>query len=397
MASIRLDDISRTFTDRPKGGLSNPRGMAWFGHLFSGGLAAATAGLKTEQPVRALDGVNLWVGQGETVSVVGPSGCGKTTLLRVVAGLEGPDSGRVYFDDEDVTGLPPAARRIGIVFQNYALYPHMTGKENVSFYLRMHHRQAEIEERVRVTAEMLGVGFEQLLAKKPPKLSPGQQQRVAIGRCITRDPSAFLFDEPLSNVDAKVRVQTRVVIKRLLSRFRITSLYVTHDQTEALALGDRIAVMRDGRIEQIGSYNQLYERPENLFVAGFLGIEPMSFFNGRLDGNQLQLQSGVSVELPGHVASVARQGAQLALGVRGKDVTLVKPTDGHGLRGTVDVVEVLPSERYQLVHLTVAGSNCQAQAPREQILRPGFVVGASINFQHVYLFEQASGARLWPR
>ena len=396
MVSVRLEDINKTYTQAQRPSAGGPRGMAWLGHLLSGGLAA-TAGAVLHEPVQALVEVNLWVAPGETLSVVGPSGCGKTTLLRVIAGLEKPDTGRVYYDDREVTSLPPSERGIGIVFQNYALYPNMSGKGNVSFYLQMHHREAEIEERVRVTAELLGVGFEALLAKRPPKLSPGQQQRVAIGRCITRDPTVFLFDEPLSNVDAKVRSQTRVVIKRLLKRFGITSLYVTHDQTEAVALGDRLAVMREGRVEQVGTYVQLTERPENLFVAGFLGLEPMSFFIGRKEGARLLLPGGSIVAMPEHYGALARDGERLALGVRAKDVWLREPAGEGGLRGLVEVVEVLPSERHQLVHLNVAGTPCAAQAARELVLRPGQVVGVELNFLHVCLFHEASGTRLWPK
>lgn len=397
MVSVRLEEINKAYSHVPRPVGVGLGGTAWLGHLLSGGLAAATGGVRSGQPVRALSDVNLWVAPGETLSVVGPSGCGKTTLLRVIAGLEQPDSGRVYYDEKEVTTLPPAERGIGIVFQNYALYPNMNGKGNVSFYLQMHHRESEIEERLRVTAELLGVGFDTLLGKRPPKLSPGQQQRVAIGRCITRDPTVFLFDEPLSNVDAKVRVQTRVVIKRLLSRFGITSLYVTHDQTEAVALGDRLAVMREGRVEQVGTYAQLTERPENLFVAGFLGLEPMSFFAGYKEGARLVLLGGEAVPMPEHFAALARDGERLVLGVRAKDVAVGEALGEGGLRGLVEVVEVMPSERFHLAHLQVGGTPCQAQVPRELALRPGQVVGVALNLQHIYLFHEASGLRLWPK
>ncbi|MHB1134410.1 MAG: ABC transporter ATP-binding protein [Chloroflexota bacterium] len=394
MVSVRLEAITKNYGGaRSAGGLG---GVAWFGHLLGGAGKSRVAA--PEEPVKALDDLYLSIVPGETLSVVGPSGCGKTTLLRVIAGLEPPDSGRIYFDQTDVSDLSPGERGIGLVFQSYALYPNMTGKENVSFFLKVHRRQAEVEERVRLTAEMLGVGFEQLLSKKPPKLSPGQQQRVAIGRCITRDPTVFLFDEPLSNVDAKVRVQTRVVIKRLLSRFGITSLYVTHDQTEAVALGDRLAVMRAGKIEQIGTYAQLFERPDNLFVAGFLGLEPMSFFPGTKHGERLLLgREDATIPLPVHLANLAPDGATLVLGVRAKDVLLSSASAEDELRGIVEVVEVLPAERYQLVHLRVAGVPCQAHFPREQTLKHGFVTRVDFNPQHLYLFDEPTGARLWPR
>jgi ABC-type sugar transport system ATPase subunit len=346
--------------------------------------------------VQALAGVNLFVPAGQTLSVLGPSGCGKTTLLRVVAGLEWPDRGRVLFGDHDVTELPAAERGVGMVFQNYALYPQMEARDNLAFYFRVHHREAEIEERVRLTSQLLGVGFAELLDKKPPVLSKGQQQRVAIGRCIVRDPTLFLFDEPLSNVDARVREQTRVVIKRLLHHFGITSLYVTHDQTEAIALGDRLAIMREGRIVQVGTADDLLTRPADLFVAGFLGVSPMSFLPGRRELDGLRLPRGDLVPLPGHVLSLAAEGAELTLGVRAKDVRLFEPVGGEGLTGIVEVVEALPSERYKLAHLKVAGHDCQAHAGREMPLKPGYVVRVEFDPAGLYLFA-ADGRRIWPR
>ena len=221
---------------------------------------------------RALDGVDLEVRDGETLAIIGPSGCGKSTLLRVVAGLEPVNSGRVLYDGQDVSAVPPGERGIGMVFQNYALYPHMESRGNLGFFFRLRRRrEEEIDERVRLTAEIMGLGFDELLERKPGTLSGGQQQRVAIGRCIARDPRLFLLDEPLSSLDARLRARTRVELKRLLTRFRITTIYVTHDQTEALALATRIAVMRRGRIEQAGVWDELYQRPANAFVAGFVG------------------------------------------------------------------------------------------------------------------------------
>ena len=229
--------------------------------------------------VVALDSVDLNVADGETVAVVGPSGCGKTTLLRTVGGLVTTESGRIFFGEVEVTELSPRDRRVGIVFQNYALYPHMEGKRNLSFFFKMHQREEEVPERVQATCAIMGEGFERLLGRKPKQLSGGEKQRVAIARCIISDPNVFLFDEPLSNLDAKLRAQTRVQIKRLLRRFGITALYVTHDQTEAVALGDRIAVMQSGRIVQIGTYNEIYERPLSRFVAGFFGHPPMNLLD----------------------------------------------------------------------------------------------------------------------
>ncbi|MHB1005260.1 MAG: ABC transporter ATP-binding protein [Chloroflexota bacterium] len=337
--------------------------------------------------VQALRGVDLFVPPGQTLSVLGPSGCGKTTLLRIVAGLEQPDAGKVFYDDVDVTAWPPAERGIGMVFQDYALYPDMEGKGNLAFYFRMHHREEEIEERVRVTSAMMGVGFAELLDKKPPVLSRGQQQRVAIGRCIVRDPFVFLFDEPMSNVDARVREQTRGVVKRLLHRFSVTSLYVTHDQTEAIALGDLLAIMREGRIEQTGTFADIYYHPVNRFVAGFLGMPPMSFFDGVRAGEGMRLPTGQHVPLPVPLASLVPEGAPLTLGVRAEHVSLAIPVNGAGLLGVVEVVEVLPSEKYKLAHMRVGGVQCQAQVPRDLALKPGYVMRLEFDPSGLFLFD----------
>ena len=230
--------------------------------------------------VKALDDVDLTVADGQTMAVLGPSGCGKSTLLRVIAGLEADYHGELFYDDQEMLDVPPKDRFIGMVFQNYALYPHFEGHGNLSFFFKMHKApDAEAEERIRITSEIMGIGFRALLQRKPGTLSGGQQQRVAIARAIVRRPRVFLFDEPLSNLDAKLRSQTRIEIRRLLRRFSITALYVTHDQTEAMALGDQVAVMRAGRIEQVGPFNEVRMRPDNTFVAGFLGVPPMNLLN----------------------------------------------------------------------------------------------------------------------
>jgi multiple sugar transport system ATP-binding protein len=314
----------------------------------------------------------------------------------MIAGLEEASAGEILMDGTRINNVPPKDRDMSMVFQNYALYPHMTVAENIGFGLKMRKiPKLQAAKLVTEAAEMLGIS--NLLKRRPHALSGGERQRVALGRAIVRRPKVFLFDEPLSNVDALVRVQTRVVIKRLLSRFGITSLYVTHDQTEAVALGDRLAVMREGRVEQVGTYAQLTERPENLFVAGFLGLEPMSFFTGSKEGVQLRLPGGEAIRLPEHFADLAPDGERLTLGVRARDVWLGEAGAESSLRGLVEVVEVLPSERHNLVHLQVAGTPCDAQAARELSLAPGAVVGVTLNFQHIYLFYEASGLRLWPK
>ena len=271
---------------------------------------------------RALDGVDLEVRDGETLAIIGPSGCGKSTLLRVVAGLEPVDSGRVLYDGQDVSAVPPGERGIGMVFQNYALYPHMESRGNLGFFFRLRRRrEEEIDERVRLTAEIMGLGFDELLERKPGTLSGGQQQRVAIGRCIARDPRLFLLDEPLSSLDARLRARTRVELKRLLTRFRITTIYVTHDQTEALALATRIAVMRRGRIEQAGVWDELYQRPANAFVAGFVGTPgtpPANLLPGTVSAGRARLAAGeLSLPRPARAAGGGEGAAGGAPGASG--------------------------------------------------------------------------------
>jgi multiple sugar transport system ATP-binding protein len=300
---------------------------------------------KSFGPVKVLHGIDLDVADGELVVFVGPSGCGKSTLLRIVAGLERASAGRIEIDGEAVDDMPAADRRLAMVFQSYALYPHMTVYQNLSFGLenaRM--KRAEIDMRVQRAARMLQI--EGLLQRKPRQLSGGQRQRVAIGRAITRDPRIFLFDEPLSNLDAELRVQMRVELARLHAELRATMIYVTHDQVEAMTMADKIVVLRDGRLEQAGRPLDLYNRPANRFVAGFIGSPRMNFLTGRVasrDGGALQ----VAVEgLP--AASLAidpaarglEPGAAVTLGVRPEHLDL-DPAGAQGWPLAVDVVEHL--------------------------------------------------------
>ncbi len=268
---------------------------------------------KTFGPIEVVKGVDLEIESGEFVVFVGPSGCGKSTLLRIVSGLEEISGGRIAIDGRDVTDLPPGDRRVAMVFQSYALYPHMTVHENMAFALRMGGTpRAEVEKRVAEAARILQI--EALLERKPKQLSGGQRQRVAIGRAIVRKPKVFLFDEPLSNLDAALRAQMRVEIARLHAEIGATMIYVTHDQVEAMTLADRIVVLNQGRVEQIGSPLDLYERPANRFVAEFLGQPRMNFVDvsaasaaGRL---ALSLPRGGTIELPGVAPGSARREAR---------------------------------------------------------------------------------------
>jgi multiple sugar transport system ATP-binding protein len=300
--------------------------------------------------VHAVKDVNLHVRDKEFVVLVGPSGCGKSTTLRMVAGLEEITSGEISIGDRVVNDLPPKDRDIAMVFQNYALYPHMSVYDNMAFGLKMRKfPKAEIEQRVREAAEILGI--QELLKRKPRQLSGGQRQRVAVGRAIVRHPQVFLFDEPLSNLDAKLRVQMRVELKRLHDRLETTAIYVTHDQVEAMTLGDRVVVMKDGWIQQVGEPLELYGKPANKFVAGFIGSPAMNFAEVTItegNGALWAENPGLRVKVPAPRAERLRpyQGRRVTLGTRPEDLhpaTGADPADAT-FESTVEVVEPLGSE-----------------------------------------------------
>lgn len=270
----------------------------------------------------ALDGVNLLVRDGETVAILGPSGCGKSTLLRVVAGLLSYE-GHVFYGDRLMDDATPGERNIGMVFQNYALYPQFDGYGNLRFnFLARRRPTEEAMERIRITSEIMGIGFDQLLMHKPGTLSGGEQQRVAVGRALVRKPDLFLFDEPLSNLDAKLRVRTRGEIKKLLQRFGHTGIYVTHDQMEATGIGDRLVIMRAGRVEQAGTYTTLYEQPTNTFVAGFLGSPAMTLLPGYLNERGAWQCGDLKIPVPAFVSARTAAGPSLILGIRPEHVRL---------------------------------------------------------------------------
>ncbi|GAA2755606.1 ABC transporter ATP-binding protein [Actinopolymorpha rutila] len=307
----------------------------------------------------ALDGVSLSLAEGETVSVVGSSGCGKSTLLKVVAGLEYPESGRVLYNGQDVTYVRPQERGVGMVFQDYALYPSMKGKGNLAYYFEVHDRtEEEAEQRTRETAERMGIGFEQLLGRVPDTLSGGEQQRVAIGRCIVREPQLFLMDEPISNLDAKLRERTRVEIRKLLRKFAITTLYVTHDQQEAIFMGDRIAVMRGGRIEQVGTFDELYSTPANLFVATFVGAPPMAVIPATIEAGRVAVPEG-TWQLPDDLAGSLPTGP-VRVGVR-PEGWLLDTADGAPLR--VRHRERIPTERASFLYGHLGEASVAVTAP----------------------------------
>jgi multiple sugar transport system ATP-binding protein len=314
--------------------------------------------------VTAVRDLNLEVAESEFMVLVGPSGCGKTTALRMIAGLEEITSGEIRIGNTVVNELAPRDRDIAMVFQNYALYPHKNVFENLAFGLRMRKvPKAEQKQRVEEIARILGLG--EMLHRRPAQLSGGQRQRVAMGRAIVREPKAFLMDEPLSNLDAKLRVQMRAEIARIQQALKVTTVYVTHDQVEAMTMGDRVAVMRDGVLQQVDTPQRLYDAPVNLFVASFVGSPPMNLFeaevargNGglvcRVGDTELDLPSDVVAERPS-LAEYA--GRRVAVGVRPEDVREAAGWDGARLRGRILLVESLGSE--QLVHIEIAAKSLE--------------------------------------
>src|SRR5215216_1084894 len=391
MAKIQLRDVSLTYSAPPRDPVIRLYEVKK--ERLEEDLPAQAA-----EAVRALDHVNLTIPNGRIFVVVGPSGCGKSTLLRVVAGLANDYSGQVLYDGEDVQKIPPKDRYIGMVFQNYALYPNFNNEGNLSFFFKMHKiSDEETRERIRYTSELMGIGFNELLPRRPGTLSGGQRQRIAIARAIVRAPRLFLFDEPLSNLDAKLRVQTRTEIKRLLHRFSITSLYVTHDQVEAIALADQIVVMHQGKIEQVGTYQNLMENPVNLFVAGFLGLPPMNLFSGGyISGNKLVLDDYL-IPLAAPVFPLVQNGQQVTLGVRQEAVSIsTESTSTNGIRlpAGIESSESDFVHRTQTVHLQTGHWNYSALCSLDMELRTGQRVSAQLDPQHFYFFDTNSGLRL---
>ena len=334
-----------------------------------------------------IKGVNVGIEDGEFVILVGPSGCGKSTLLRMLAGLEHISGGEIRIGSRVVNDVPPKDRDIAMVFQNYALYPHMSVAENMGFSLTLKNAsRGDIEARVKPAAEILGLSH--LLDRFPRQLSGGQRQRVAMGRAIVRDPQVFLFDEPLSNLDAKLRVSMRTEIKNLHQRLTTTTVYVTHDQIEAMTMADKIVVMQDGRIEQVGAPLDLYDRPANLFVAGFIGSPAMNMLAGRLDPADpatFVTHDGVRLAL-GH-GHRGKPGTELVLGIRPEAITLGGATE-------IEVVVIEPTgfESQVLGRLGRTDVTCVF---RERLqARPGDRIPVSVDPGALHLFDAASGVRL---
>ena len=330
-----------------------------------------------------IKGVSIDILDGEFVVLVGPSGCGKSTLLRMIAGLEGIDSGEIRIGGRRVNGLLPKERDIAMVFQNYALYPHLTVAENLAFSLKLRHaRQPEIEQSVARAAKILGL--EPLLARKPKELSGGQRQRVAMGRAIVRDPQVFLFDEPLSNLDAKLRVAMRAEIRELHQRLKATTIYVTHDQIEAMTMADKIVAMHDGIVEQVGTPLELFDRPRNVFVAAFIGSPSMNLLPVKVISQGVD-NAGNHWAVPGVPGT---SGQALTLGVRPEHLRL----DPSGVEARVLVVESTGSETHLVVDAAGTKLTCVL---RERIaVHPGDTVRLGTDIAHLHLFRADTGERI---
>jgi multiple sugar transport system ATP-binding protein len=356
VARIDLIDVSKTLEDRTR----------------------ARAGVVATFSIRNL---TLRIPDGQTTVILGPSGCGKTTLLKIIAGLMAPDSGEVLSDGVDVTEIPPRERRIGMVFQNYALYPHFTARRNVLSYFLFRKKTPELaameKAKYQRTSELMGVELEYLLDRKPTTLSGGEQQRVALGRCITRDAACFLVDEPFANLDQALREKYRVNLKLLLRQFNITTVYVTHDHNEALILADRLAIMNRGRIEQVGTFQEIYDQPNNVFVAGFLNLHvdtpPLSLVDAR--------------RLP-----EAEGSGNVSLGVRPEDVEVAREARDGRVGGTVAHELTLPMKNVTFLRVELGGEEVHARIPGTERFARGDQVWLS--FKRYHIFDTESGARL---
>ena len=341
--------------------------------------------------VEILHGVSVDIDDGEFVTLVGPSGCGKSTLLRMIAGLEKISGGTIAIGGRVVNTIAPKERDVAMVFQNYALYPHMTVAENMAFSLMLKNvAKAESTAAVARAAEILGLT--PLLERYPRQLSGGQRQRVAMGRAIVRNPQVFLFDEPLSNLDAKLRVQMRAEIKELHQRLKTTTVYVTHDQIEAMTMADKIVVMHDGVVEEIGAPLELYDRPDNLFVASFIGSPAMNFLRGEIaaDGAPVFQGNGVSLQLSG--AAGIDRGDRAVLGIRPEHLRLSE----DGFPVTITVVEPTGSE-VQLIGRTPGGEDVVANFRERHSFNPGETIRLSADPRLIHLFHGETGRRVEPR
>ena len=353
---------------------------------------------KSYGALEVVHGLNVEMEDGYFIVLVGPSGCGKSTLLRMIAGLEEISAGSIEIGGRVVNDLPPRSRNISMVFQSYALYPHMTVRENMGFSLKIAKQpQTEIDQRVNEAAAILGL--DTLLDRRPSQLSGGQRQRVAMGRAIVRDPDVFLFDEPLSNLDAKLRTQMRTEIKKLHAKVQSTVIYVTHDQVEAMTLADRIVIMRDGHIEQVGTPDEVFRRPSTRFVAGFIGSPPMNLHEATIDDGQMVFASGVKLPLPAQFKANVATGAKVVFGLRpddiypaGHGISSGGAADVHQIELPVTVTEPLGNET--LVFVEFNGTDWVSRMLNPRPLRPGERVAMSLDMSQAHLFATDTGKTL---
>jgi ABC-type sugar transport system ATPase subunit len=362
MARIDLSNVGKTFKDRERAG--------------SGAVTTAAFSIQN---------LNLRIPDGKTLVILGPSGCGKTTLLKIIAGLIPPDSGEVRYDDVNVNDVPPGDRRIGMVFQNYALYPHLNSKTNVLSYFLFKKKTPELDAIAKTkyqrTSDLMGVELTYLLDRKPRTLSGGEKQRVALGRCITRDPALFLLDEPFSNLDQALREKYRVNLKILLSQFSITTVYVTHDHHEALILADLLAIMDRGSIEQVGTYEEIYNRPRNVFVAGFLnrhiGALPISLIDARCMAQRGRLEN-------------------MRVGVRPEDLEVSREGREDSIRGIIAGKLSLPMTNATILSIDVGEHEVHAQTAGDENLLTGDQVWLTLKRYHVFDNESGMRVRSYP-
>jgi len=357
---------------------------------FDGGSQRYTEAMRSEHEpsnrTNALDELSLTIRDGETLGVIGPSGCGKTTLLKIIAGLLKPDEGDITYDGVPLGEIPMTERGIGMVFQNYALYPHLEARDNIGFYDMIRKQPEKIPQRIQHIVEVMGVDVRHLLSRKPPTLSGGEQQRIAVARCLARDPKIFLFDEPLSNLDAKLRVETRIQLNRLIKHYKITSIYVTHDQTEAIALADRIAIMRDGKIEQTGTFQTLYARPLNAFVAQFFGTPPMNLFLGYVWGDTWEGPGfNVTPIRPG-----LRQGQGVYLGIRPEHIRIME----DGIPARIEFIEPILTQQRQLIYVDIQRQRCTVSAGLDVLVERGDTIHLHFPSEDLYFFNKEDGTRI---
>jgi multiple sugar transport system ATP-binding protein len=374
LARIDLINVSKTLKDSERGGSGSilPVAMPNVVSAPSGGDGRSTFSIRN---------LNLAIPDGQTMVILGPSGCGKTTLLKIIAGLIRPDAGQVRYDEADVKDVPPGERRIGMVFQNYALYPHLSSRTNVLSYFLFKKKTPELDAMAKAkyqrTSDLMGVELEYLLDRKPTTLSGGEKQRVALGRCITRDPALFLLDEPFSNLDQSLREKYRVNLKILLRQFDITTVYVTHDHYEALILADLLVIMDRGSIEQVGTYEEIYNRPKNVFVAGFLnrhiGTVPINLIDVRYMAHSLRL-------------------GDVRVGVRPEDVEVSRERREDSIGGIIKGKVSLPMMNATILSIRVGEHEVHAQTSGDDSLLTGDQVW--LTFKRYHVFDNASGMRL---